>query len=58
MMFGHGANPILFNKKKIERPEHLLPRTPYGLFGSRKSLRSRYFNEKPFVTLSMVLVKT
>ena len=28
MMFGHGANPIFFNKKKIERPEHSLPPTP------------------------------
>ena len=29
MMFGHGANPIFFNKRKIERPEHSLPPTPH-----------------------------
>ena len=27
-MSGHGANPIFFNKKKTERPEHSLTPTP------------------------------
>ena len=28
MMSGHGANPIFFNKKNKDRPEHSLPLTP------------------------------